>query len=286
MANEVGGNLKGVLASLANVVGSLFRQFPFFFVVLMVGAFKVLLLFTHSKNKMEFGLCLLVSFVSIIIYAQTKKYAETMLSFMVSILTIFTINWDGYNSKIFIAFYIGINVLVFFLSTIMLASNKETDITHAASYISRGNFKEVYGQLDAICNKPTKFQQISVLDKAQAIRYLAYASVKMDQMFAAIEYIEMIKVVYGIPLNEALNFYRDIFFVGKRSTNYFDTSHFLDKVVSIGLPLTPSEFMEIFNKTKKMIISGRMDVDSYLAKVAELAYSGHSNDEIVAILNE
>lgn len=285
MPKGAGHNLKAVLTALFNLMGSLFRRHPIFFLVLAYLIGTGLMLFTETKNKMEFGLCILITFVSVIIYVQTKKYAETMLSFMIGILTIFTINWDGNNSKMFIVFYIGINVLFFFLNSISLATKIETELTHAASYIDTNNFKLIYDELHSIASKSTKYNQLNSIDKSEIIKKLAYARIETNQMYLSIVHIEMIKVVFGLSISEAFEFYKNIHYVVLRSTNYIDISLYIETILLKALPISPSEFIEIFNMTKKHLISGKLDLDAYLCNIEDCLFRGYSIEEIIVEFN-
>ena len=115
MSDSVGKSFKEVIIAFKNVLGRLCRQNPLFILVFIAIVTYGLYMFTKSESRMTFILCVLISIVSILIYSRNNNYAETILSFMLGVLTIFTIKWDGYTSKLFIGFYTSVNIFLFFL---------------------------------------------------------------------------------------------------------------------------------------------------------------------------
>lgn len=284
MGDELGNSFKDVLTGLKNVASRLFLQFPFMFVVVIAIVGFAFYQFTESEQKMTFALCILISFVSFLIYVKSNNYAETLLSFMLGVLTIFTITWDAYTSKLFVAFYVGINIFIFFASSIKLAMKVETELTTASSYIDIKNFKRTYKQLKEVYNVPTKYRMLAPLERAETIKFLAYMKVPLKEMADAIKSIELIKVVYQIDLKNSVEFFKTLYFIKRRSQGVFNIVNLLNLIVEKRLPLNPEEFLTVLNQTKKEIIQGSYSIADYLDIIEECVLNGEDTEGIISRL--
>lgn len=285
MNKKVGNSLKDVLRSLINVSGQLFRKHLIIYltaVIILGGCFWA---FTKSPHQMTFVLCVLISLVSIILYVKTDNYAETLLSFMLGVLTIFTVNWDNYTSKLFILFYIGLNTLLFFISSIRMASKLETILTNAATYIDLENFSTVYNKLNAICSRNTKYNNLSIIEKGEIVKYLAYMKIQTTEMPNSILDIELIKVCYQLDLKTSCDFFKIIYFIKYRTHSEWDLNTFISTILNRRLPIDPLDFIKILEQTKSCLISKKLSLTEYLDKIEKLAFDGYSDENIVATLN-
>lgn len=281
MAEGIGKSLKVVIKAFANVLGRLLRQHPLIFLTFMAIITFGLLMFTKSEQRMTFGLCVLISFVSILIYTRNNNYAETLLSFMLGVLTIFTITWDNYTSKLFIGFYVSVNIIIFFLTSIKLAMKVETELTAAASYINLNNFKPTYKELRRISKIDTKYNILGGLERAETIKYLAYMKVPLTEIAESIKNIELIKVIYQLELKSSCDFFKTLYYIKQRSNSFFSITNLLDLIVAKRLPLTPEEFLTILNQTKKEIIQNSFSISNYLDIIDESVIDGEDIDGIV-----
>lgn len=281
MAEGIGKSLKEVIKALANVIGRLLRQHPLIFLTFMAIITFGLLMFTKSEQRMTFGLCVLISFVSILIYTRNNNYAETLLSFMLGVLTIFTITWDNYTSKLFIGFYVSVNIIIFFITSIKLAMKVETELTAAASYIDLNNFKSTYKELNRISKIDTQYNTLGGLERAETIKYLAYMKVSLVEIAESIKNIELIKVIYQLELKSSCDFFKTLYYIKQRSNSFFSITNLLDLIVAKRLPLTPEEFLTILNQTKKEIIQNSFSISNYLDIIDESVLNGEDIDGIV-----
>ena len=286
MAEEVGKSLKEIIKAFVNVLGRLLRQHPLIFLTFMAIITFGLLMFIKSEQRMTFGLCVLISFVSILIYTRNNNYAETLLSFMLGVLTIFTITWDNYTSKLFIGFYVSINIIIFFLTSIKLSMKVETELTAAASYINLNNFKPTYKELNRISKINTKYNILGGLERAKTIKYLAYVKVPLTEITESIKNIELIKVIFQLELKSSCDFFKTLYYIKERSNSFFSITNLLDLIVAKRLPLTPEEFLTILNQTKKEIIQNSFSVSNYLDIIDASVIDGEDIDGIVNNLKD
>ncbi|WP_421919613.1 hypothetical protein [Marinifilum sp.] len=281
MAEGIGKSLKQVIVAFKNVLGRLIRQHPVIFLTFMAIITYGLIMFTKSEQRMTFGLCILISFVSILIYTRNKNYAETLLSFMLGVLTIFTIKWDTYTSRLFIGFYVAVNIIIFFLTSIRLAMKVETELTAAASYIDLNNFKNTYKKLQRISKVDTQYNALGGIERAETIKHLAYTKVPIEEIEESVRNIELIKVVFQTDLKESCDFFKTLFYIKERTDSYFSITNLLDLIVAKRLPLTPEEFLTILNQTKKVIINNVLTIDMYLNLIDESVFDGEDVDGII-----
>jgi len=274
-------SISDLARAFKNAIGAIFHQQPFLFIICLFILGYSLYLLSTSPYTMTIGLCLCIFVVSVIIYIKTNNYGETMLSFILGVLAVFTITWDNDKAWLFIVFYLGVNIFLFFITALKLSMEVEHVLTGAACYIDLKNAKSIVSELNIICDKPTKGGRLSKTEKAKVIQHLAYMKMPIGEMQEAIEQIEIIKVVYELSIMEACNFYRGIYFIKINSKKYVRISSFLDKIVDKRLPIPPHDFVAIFDQTKDLLIKEKLTLNNYLNKIEKFSLEGHSKDKIV-----
>ena len=138
---------------------------------------------------------LLILLISIGIYVSTKSFSETTLSFVLGVLTIYSIDWEKANITLFVILYLAYIVIVFYVSVIRLAAKQEVILSQAACKLDIKDHDRIYKHLKAISHTTTKYNQLSILDKSEVIRYLAFRQVITGEYEEAINVIELIKSV-------------------------------------------------------------------------------------------
>ncbi|MCV9387755.1 hypothetical protein [Reichenbachiella ulvae] len=286
MAEEKGNNLKHVILAFNNVLGRLVRQFPLLVFIVIGLLWTVFYYFSSSPTKMTFALSFLVTFVSIIIYANTKKYGETLLTFMLGLLTVFSATWDSYKSILFFSFYLGFHAIIFIISSISLAAKVESELKMAANFFDLKNHNAIYKALQKVTKINTKHNVLGGLGRAEAVKFLAFMKVPIDKMPEAIKNIEYIKIIYQTNLNMSLDFFRSLYYIKERSNFEVNVTNFLDIIVSKGMPITPDEFFHIFSRTKGLIIQQKLNLLAYLEELHNLVYEGYDIDQIIEKLHK
>lgn len=274
MAEGIGNNFKQGSMAFKNVLGMLIHQFPLLVFIIISLLWTVFYYFSKTPTKMTFALSFLVTLVSIIIYANTKKYGETLLTFMLGLLTVFSANWDTYKSILFFSFYLGFHAIVFIISSISLAAKVESELTSAANFLDLKNSKNTYKELQGVSKINTKYNALGGQERAEAIKFLAFMKVPVMEMSEAIKNIEYIKLIYQTDLIKSLEFFRSLYYIKERSSFKVNVTNFLDIIVNKGMPVTPDEFFYIFSRTKGIIIQGRLDIVTYLDELQKLVYEG------------
>lgn len=275
-------NTSSLLSALKNVLSRFYHQHPTFTFSIVVILGLLLYTFINNGERLAFFLCLLISIMSIIIYSKRGNYGETVLSFMLGILTVFSIDWDKNKTGaiIFTAFYVCVNVILLFITSIKLYVEKEKHLTSASIFIDNNNQKMVYAQLDNICQKVTKHNALGTIEKSEAIRYLSYMKLSVVEIKEALNVIELIKVVFEMNIKESCSFFYSLLLIQYPSKNMNGIERKLDFILNKRLPLSPNELSRILIATKSSVISGTITFSDYLDYIEECVIKGYTLEEI------
>ena len=170
------------------------------------------------------------------------------------------------------------------------ARDGETSIlTQAACKLDIGNYKDVYKRLKTISQKSTKYGQLSILDKSEIIRYLAFRQVIIGEYEEAINMIELIKNVCQAEITPCCEIYYGFYTYCHNQTPTppnisKEVERMFDKVTT--LTISYIEFFEIFAQTKRILVEKALSFDKYLLEIKLLALQGYSNADISAIMRE
>ena len=231
----------------------------------------------------------LILIISIGIYVRSKSLSETTLSFVLGILTIYSIDWEKANITLFVILYLAYIIVTFYISAIRLAAKQESILTQAACKLDIGNYKDVYKRLKTISQKSTKYGQLSILDKSEIIRYLAFRQVIIGEYEEAINMIELIKNVCQAEITPCCEIYYGFYTYCHNQTPTppnisKEVEKMFDKVTT--LTISYIEFFEIFAQTKRILVEKALLFDKYLLEIKLLALQGYSNADISAIMRE
>lgn len=273
-----------VLRDLKNVIYTLFRSMPVLFLVVIYLFDLGIRSYLSSGWSKTYLLGLLILVISVAIYISTRSYAETTLSFILGILTIYSIDWEEANFTLFIILYIAYIILTFYISTIRLAAKQENILIQAACKLDMDNYKEVYNRIKEISQKPTKHSQLSIIEKSEVIRYLAFRQVIIGEYEEAINMVELIKSVCQMDLVPCCEIYYGLYtYCYNRSSTPQNISIIVEKMFDKVTTLTISyvEFFEIFSNTKRVLIEDKLSYDEYILEISMLALRGYSSSDIV-----
>lgn len=275
------------LKSLGSVTQSLFAKMPVLFLAL------IYLLDLGIRGYLSAGLSVtallgaLILFISIGLYISTRSFAETTLSFILGVLTIYTINWETANISFFIILYLSYIIIAFFTSSISLAAKQESILIQAACKLDMDDYESVYKRIKKISQKPTAYNQLSIIEKSEIIRYLAFRQVIIGEYEEAINNIELIKSVTQIELVQCCEIYYSFYthVYNRRPTPPNiprAVERMFDKVTT--LTVAYNEFFDIFSNTKRILVEDKIKYETYLAEISMHALKGYSSTDIIDIL--
>ncbi|GAA0741244.1 hypothetical protein [Clostridium oceanicum] len=284
MSGNRSNSLNEAIKALGNVIKDLFRKMPILFFGFIAGVYWIINMYFNTVEYKQFILCLLILIVSIAIYVKNKSISETMLTFMLGILTVFSVDWEQANFKLFIVFYLVFTLMIFIIGSISLSIKQESILVQAANYLSiRHNYDEIYKEVKNIANKSTLGNQLGPIEKAEAIRAFAFRKININDMEEGVKSVEIIKTVCQIDLYKACELFYSLYIFSRNyrlcDNHSRDTINLFDKILTI--PVSPEQFFEIFRKTKKKIRVGQLTFDEYVEKIDELANDGMDSFEII-----
>lgn len=275
------------LTALKDVTQTLFKKMPVLFLVLIYLIDLGIRSYLSAGWSTTYILGGLILLISIGLYISTKSFAETTLSFILGILTIYSIDWETANFTLFIILYLAYIVIVFYISAIRLSAKQESILSQAACKLDIDNHKEVYKRIKEISQKPSRHNQLSILDKSEVIRYLSFRQVIIGEYEEAINVIELIKGVCQIELIPCCEIYYGFYSYcyNKRPTPpniSKEVEKMFDKVTT--LTISYSDFFDVFLQTKRILVEDKLSFDKYLLEIKLLALKGYSGLDISELL--
>lgn len=277
------------IKALKDVTQTLFKKMPFLFLVLVYLIDLGIRSYLSAGWSTTYLLGLLILLISIGIYVSTKSFSETTLSFVLGILTIYSINWKEANITLFVILYLVYIVVVFYISAIRLAAKQENILIQAACKLDMSDYKNVYKRLKGISQKSTKHNQLSIWDKSEVIRYLAFRQVIIGEYEEAINLIELIKSVCQAEIIPCCEIYYGFYTYcnNKKPTPpniSKEVERMFDKVTT--LTISYLEFFEVFSETKRILVEEKLNFDKYLLEIKLMALEGYSGSDISEIMRE
>lgn len=280
--------LNDMTKSLTILLKEIAYRHPIFILILFSVTGLFAFLFLKFAISIKILLCLIVGILSIAIYFKNKSIIETYLSLFLGLLTVFSITWDIKSALIFTTALISFYFIILFISSIKLSSEMETILTQAANFMEDNEEHSIrYNKLHQLAQKPTKYRQLQLIDRAKSVRFLVFIKVQFEQMEEAIKMIESIKVVYQISLDEALEFFRNVYLLINSLENREVLSWDIERIFKgyNQISLTPSDFMMIFKETNYLISLKKYTFDSYFDELKKLVDTGYDKSKIIERLN-
>jgi len=277
------------ITALKDVTQTLFKKMPVLFLVLVYLADLGVRSYLSAGLSTTYLLGLLILIISISIYVSTKSLSETTLSFVLGVLTIYSVDWEKANITLFVILYIAYIVVVFYISAIRLAAKQESILIQATCKLDTNNYKNVYKRLREISQKSTRHNQLSILDKSEIIRYLAYRQVIIGEYEEAINMIELIKGVCQAEIVPCCELYYGFYtYCYNRKPTPPNISKEIEKMFDKVTTLTVSyaEFFEIFFQTKRILVEEILPFDKYLLEIRLMALKGYSSSDISNLMKE
>lgn len=276
-------------SALKSVTQILFKRMPVLFLVIIYLVDLGIRSYLSAGLSKTFLLGLLILGISVGIYWNTKSLAETTLSFILGILTIYSIDWKKADFTLFILLYIAFILLTFYSYTIRLSAKQESILTQAACKLDMDDYKAVYKRIKEISEKSTKHSQLSIIEKSEVIRYLAFRQVMIGEYEEAINMVELIKGVCQMDLIPCCEMYYGLYtYCYNTRPTTPNVSRAVEKMFDRVTTLTISyiEFFEVFSNTKRILIEDKLSYNDYISNIRLLALKGYSSSDIVDELKE
>ncbi len=280
-------SLRDSWSSLVGVIKALYIINPIF--IIFTGGFFLWLfnLFTSSPEITVLLLSFLIFALTLIQYTISKKYAESSLSFMLGMLTVFTIEWTDYRAWIFVSFYVFLNVFMLLITSIRVSSEVEVYLVDAAYLLDKINTKEKASSLNQMIKESKTNGRISVGEKAIATYQLIYFNVNERDLPQAFIDLEIIKVLYRLDFENALDLYKSLHLITTicvLENNIYRVRDILDIIQLKRLTFLPFEIKEIIMSTRNSVRS--QGVIEYFNRIKESNDEFLTKDEAIEFINK
>lgn len=269
-------SFKSVWEAFVIVCNSLIQKFPILLIfVFAIGINVAWLFFTLSSNFFMISISILILLSSIIMYS--KDSSGVTITFMVSLLTIFSIDWNenpGYK-VIFFALYTSYIVIVGLVSSIKIASRRESILIQASGYINVDK-----KELEKLVNE-AKGENLSILEKSEVVRYLAVRGMDIEDIRAAVEEINIIKLAFQLNLDQSMRYYYTLYQIMKiKKVEFINVQ--IRKVLDMTFefPLEPYEVLELISTIKSDLLRSENSPLAFLRLVKQLLEEGMDSNEI------
>jgi len=272
--------------ALCNTISATYGLAPAAVIVGLILAGILIYISLYFVEIMMGTIILLIFLISIVIYAASNNYGEAALALVAGLLAAFTVQWT-WNK--YVAFIIPLLSFFFFILltvSVRLAAKNETRYLQAAIYIDTSRSKEVERQLRKLANEIST-GTLGPIDKADAIRIMAFRKIPIDSMKYMLRTVEIISgitsldaksiTLFLIDLSKALDIKIDL---------NFQTE--IDKVFNFyrDAPVSHEEFIQAFKNSKRLLISNKIDPVNYLLFLKSGLTRGVSPEEISDFIQE
>lgn len=277
-----------LMRQLGNVTAQTARKFPLFVFILLALLFFLGTVISKNPYFTVGLLCAVVTLVSTIIYKKTRNYGETALTFILGLFTVFSISWDPYKVRIFIAFFVAFTAIIFIISSSRVSMKKESILTQASIYYDFENQKAVYQSFDKLSNLSREYAQLNSIKRAECIRYFAFRQIPIDEMQGMLTSVELISTVTAIGHLKVAEFICTLYTTFKTSPQSDKAiSHikeFVDNMLSF--PCPPEDFFQIFDYTRKYLLLNKVSFAEYLDLLKEHTRLGLTPEDIASIFRK
>lgn len=282
---EIKKSFKNVIQSTKVFLQSLLEAMPWIYLFVIVLSNFIIKLFSHSENISLVLLGILIILMSCIVYIKEGSYAEVSLSFILALIALFSLSWKKSYVVMFGLFYSSFNLLVVMLASIKLAVKKENILTQASlnyKHLPKSH-KEIYITLNNMTKTGKRTSLLGPIDKSNAINYLSFRRIPIEYLEDSLYLVELIKTAYQTDLDKAVKLYTYIYtLVIKLMGKEFDKQYIiriLDNITTI--PLQFEDFFYLFEKLKKEVIVGNIDLLNLLHYIKLSAEKGFNKEDIV-----
>lgn len=272
--------------ALCNVLNAAYGLAPAVVITGLILAGILVFVSLYFVEIMMGIIILLIFLISIVVYAASNNYGEATLALMAGLLAAFTVEWTWNKYVVFLFALLSFLFFILLTGSIRLAAKNESLYLQAAIYIDVAKSKEIEKQLRKLANEtPTKI--LGPIDKADAIRIMAFRKIPIESMNYVLSTVEIISGITNLDAKSVTIFLIDL----SKALNINLGPNFqneVDKIFSIhrDAPIFHEEFIQAFRNSKRVLISNKIDPATYLLLLKLGLTKGVSPEEISGFIRE
>lgn len=291
MADEVSKSFSHLMRALSGATRSLYRLAPAAVVVLMVLVTTlVLVVILLLPQLMMSFVVLLVVFTSVLIYGTTNRVGEAAIALVAGLLAAFTVQWTAGKFASIVGAWTAFFLMVLIISSIKVSARTELLYLRAALAVSPDDLSRVEKEL-RVAGGPTPLKMLGPVERAECVLLLAFRKTPVWMMKGSLTGIEQVAVAtqtdYKVVASWVADLYRIVGIVGEKRRESVPSAAVGDLVsLMIDSPASPEEFFAAFRSTRRLVLSGKMDIDTYIDRLRTGFEKGLLPDEMYQYMTE
>jgi|GEM_PF-6886262 len=169
------------------------------------------------------------------------------------------------------------------ITSVRVSSEVEVYLIDAAYLLDKVNTKEKASSLNKMIKESKTSGRISLVEKAIATYQLIYFNVEEDDLPQAFIDLEIIKVLYRLNFEDALDLYKSLYLICILEDSIYRVRNILDIIQLKRLTFLPSEIKEIILSTRNSVRS--QGVIEYFNRIKECNEEFLTKDQTIANIN-
>lgn len=279
-------HLRSLVKTLRSTIQATNRIAPGCSLVALILAGSVTYVAVSSLQLMMAIVVLLVLIAALSVYASTRNYGEATLALAAGLLTAFTVEWNSGSFAAFVFAWVALSITALLISSVSIAARVEEIISDAAISLGAKDHKEMVRKLEKI-SKKIHTEILGPVERAEVLRLFAFRKLSLDAMSHGLRATEMLHTITGVPHLGVATFIADVYKMFRReaSTRY---QPLLDRVYTHirESPVSPSEFIDAFNDSRHLALSGDLRPEDYFAHLRDALDEGIHPGDISEYLEE
>jgi hypothetical protein len=214
------------------------------------------------------------------IYLTTDNYGEAALALAAGLLAAFTVQWNWGPFLLFVASWFALTGAVILISSIKVGAKHENILINAALVIDPSKSKVVQKQLNGII----KDKSIGILGPvkcAEVLRIFAYRKMSIESMRYGLRATDILTAITGVNHEDIAYFVADIYkmFPVNSEQRYETLLNQINNTIRSS-PVSPNEFIRAFTASRRMVLSGEAEPESYFEHLTIALEKGWSPEQV------
>jgi len=272
--------------SFRAVINSLYHLSPGIAVVGTLLAVGLVWLTVQWTALMTGTAVLLILVLSLAIFAFRGNFGEALLSLVGGLLSVFAYEWTPERYVAFSVAWIGFAIFAMLIASIKIASKNEDILRQAAIRICGSNasndlLKEIEVFLKKVGRQTSAMPILGPIERAEVIRTFAFCGLPIELFAAGIRATEILAVITKCDAQRVALFVAD-FFQSLHPDSDDAATVITDSMYDyiLNTPVPPEEFFTAFEKSRRLMLSQRIEPSVLLKELQTCLASGVPIDDI------
>lgn len=251
-------------------------------VLLAIGVVFVWVVSTFSGSLATLITLGVLILISIVVYAGTHNYGESALALAAGLLAVFSVQWNGEKAALFLFVWITFSLIAFLIYSVNSAAKNEAILREAAVALDMKNVGDKEKELQKVVSS-VKESQLGPLERADVVRIFSYRKLPISVMSHGLRAVSTLYTISRGDYKTIALFVLDIYqMFSPQDEEEKVYTRLLDRVYNVirQTPVSPVEFIDAFNKSRRFALSSQMKPDDFFKKLSDGLAKGVSPDEM------